>query len=177
MKSNMKALTKEQYEKIKNEIDGNFHRVDSSYLLSILEKDFGIGLEQTGTDFSFWERGYGQDENIASFDNFNDMFSFLVKFKSKLYKDKFKAELAKNVIVEMLKDKGIPVEDFYVPIGYMICYKPNNSIWIEISRDIIRTDDFKEFEGYSIKNIEAVVKHFFGSVKNDMRYRGLYKGQ
>ena len=174
----MKALTKEQYENIKNEIDGNFHRVDSSYLLSILEKDFGLGLEQTG-DFSFWERYsyYGQHENIASFDNFDDMFSFLVKFKSKLYKEKFKAEFAKNVIVKMLKDKGIPVEDFYAPIGYMICYKPNNSIWIRISRDIILTDDFKEFEGYSIKNIEAVVKHFFGSVKNDMGYRGLYKGQ
>jgi len=171
----MKALTKEQYEKIKNEIDGNFHRIDSSYLISILEKDFGLGVEQTGTDFVLWERGYDQPENIACFDSFDEMFSFLVKFKRKLYKDKYKAEFAKNVMVKMLEEKGIPIEHFYIPIGYMICYKPNNSVWIEISRDIIRTDDYKEFKGYSIKNIEAVAKHFFGSVISDMKYRQIYK--
>ena len=45
-----KALTKEQYYKIQNEIDGDFHRIGPSYLLSILGKHYELGVKNDGAE-------------------------------------------------------------------------------------------------------------------------------
>ncbi len=79
-----KAFTKEQYYRIKNEIDGDFHRVGPSYLLSILGKHYELGVNNDGEEYLIRERKtyYDEPEIIASFASFNEMFSFLVKLNN-----------------------------------------------------------------------------------------------
>ena len=79
-----KALTKEQYYKIQNEIDGDFHRSGPSYLLSILGKHYELGVKNDGTEYLIRERKtyYDEPETIASFAGFDEMFSFLVKLNN-----------------------------------------------------------------------------------------------
>ena len=79
-----KALTEEQYHKIQNEIDGDFHRSGPSYLLSILGKHYELGVKNDGAEYLIRERKtyYDEPETIASFAGFDEMFSFLVKLNN-----------------------------------------------------------------------------------------------